>query len=73
MDWNDVELRVFSTDDASVAGLFALPKDSLRTINLSSSNGRSALAEDPLRGKVRWRITRFEKLSSHRTESHGSL
>jgi len=61
MDWNDVELRVFSTDDASASGLFALPNDSLRTINLRSSNGRSTLAEDPLRGKVRWRITRFEK------------
>lgn len=61
MDWNDVELRVFSTDNAPVMGLFALPNDLLRTLNLRSSNGAFALTEDPLRGKVKWRITRFDK------------
>jgi alpha-D-xyloside xylohydrolase len=61
IDWNDVELRVFSTDNAPVTGLFALPDGALQPINLRSSGAGFALAQDPLRGKVKWRITRFER------------
>ncbi len=61
MDWKDVELRIFSTDKEPITGLFALPKGALQTISLSPSTGGFALVEDPLRGKVKWRITRFAR------------
>jgi alpha-D-xyloside xylohydrolase len=59
MDWANVELRVFSTDNAAVQGLFALPDGALQTIDLHPATGGFALVADPLRGKVKWRITRF--------------
>jgi hypothetical protein len=61
MDWTDVELRIFSTDTAAVAGLFALPDGVLQPIDLRPSAGGFELVKDPLRGKVRWRITRFDR------------
>jgi alpha-D-xyloside xylohydrolase len=57
IDWKNVELRVFSTDDAPAAGLFALPDGEVRTLNLKGSAGAYALRDDPLRGRVNWRVT----------------
>ena len=59
IDWKNVELRVFSTDDAAVAGLFALPQGGLQPLNLSGSPGGYALQGDPLRDRVKWQVTRF--------------
>lgn len=61
MDWNNVELRVFSTDNSPVSGLFALPEQDLLSINLVPSPGGFVLKEDPLRGKVKWEIRQFDK------------
>jgi alpha-D-xyloside xylohydrolase len=61
LDWNNVELRVFSTDDSPVSGLFALPGGDRLSISLVPSRGGFVLKEDPLRGKVKWQITRFDK------------
>ena len=61
MDWTDVELRVFSTDNAPVAGLFALPDGALQPISFRPSARGFELVDDPLRGKVKWRITRFDR------------
>jgi alpha-D-xyloside xylohydrolase len=59
IDWKDVELRVFSTDNTPVSGWFALPDRALQSISLRFSGNSFALADDPLRGKVQWRVTRF--------------
>ena len=59
IDWRNVELRVFSTDDAPASGLFALPDGDVRALNLKGSAGAYALQSDPLRGRVSWRVTRF--------------
>ena len=59
IDWRNVELRVFSTDDAAASGLFALPDGGVQSLNLKSSAGAYALEGDPLRGRVRWQVTRF--------------
>jgi alpha-D-xyloside xylohydrolase len=56
MDWNNIELRVFSTDNGPVLGLFALPQGDLSTINLKGGARGFTLAADPLGGKVRWQI-----------------
>jgi alpha-D-xyloside xylohydrolase len=58
MNWNNVELRVFATDNASISGLFALPNENLQTLNLDARQNDFVLRNDPLRGKVKWRIVR---------------
>jgi alpha-D-xyloside xylohydrolase len=59
IDWNDVELRVFSTDGAQSSGLFTTPQGALETIRVASTGqGGFAVQNDPLKGKVRWRVTR---------------
>ena len=60
MDWTNVELRVFSSDNAPVSGLFAMPGGDLLSLNLIQDAGGFALKDDLLRDKVKWRITRFE-------------
>ena len=59
MNWNDIELRVFSTNNSAVAGLFALPQGDLQTLRLEPAPNGLALKDDPLRGKVKWQIRRF--------------
>ena len=56
MDWNNVELRVFSTDNAAVTGLFTRPDSGLQTLSLLSRGRTFALGEDPQAGKVKWDI-----------------
>jgi alpha-D-xyloside xylohydrolase len=60
INWNDVELRVFSTDNAQVSGLFSLPQGNLQTLRLDGSQQGFTLKDDPLKGKVKWQIKRFE-------------
>jgi alpha-D-xyloside xylohydrolase len=60
MNWSDIELKVFSTDLSSATGLFSLPQGKLQTLNLDADRRGFALKDDPLRGQVKWRITRVE-------------
>jgi len=57
MDWDNVELRVFSTDAAPVTGFFTRPNSELQTLTLLPRARSFALREDPQNGKVRWEIT----------------
>src|SRR5215212_3143040 len=59
IDWKNVELRVFSTDDAAASGRFALPQGGVQSLNLTGSASGYALQADPLRGQVKWQVTRF--------------
>jgi alpha-D-xyloside xylohydrolase len=58
MDWNEVELRTFATDNAQSSGLFSLPGGDLVDLKVDSAPRGGSLKADPLNGKVRWRITR---------------
>lgn len=60
MDWNNVELRVFSTDNSPVTGLFSLPQGSLQSLRLDTDQNGFVMKNDPLAGKVKWQIRRFE-------------
>lgn len=60
INWNDVELKVFSTDKENVSGLFALPNDKLQTLELNQSNGKYVLKNDFSRGKIKWKVNLFE-------------
>jgi alpha-D-xyloside xylohydrolase len=60
MDWNNVELRVYSSaDNAPASGLFALPQGNLQTLNLNATPRGYVIQNDPLKGKVNWQINRF--------------
>ena len=54
IDWQHVELRVFSTDGQASTGQFALPNGDVQTLRVEG--GR--LVADPLAGRVQWRVTR---------------
>jgi len=56
MDWNNVELRVFSTDNTPATGLFTKPGGELQTLSLVTRARGFALREDPQAGKVKWDI-----------------
>ena len=56
MNWNNVELRVFSTDSAAVTALFTRPGGDLQTLSLVPRARSFALREDPQAGKVKWDI-----------------
>ena len=58
MNWTEIELRVFGAGDAPVTGLFAPPNGELYRLELRPGAAGYALAMDPLRGRVHWRIAR---------------
>jgi alpha-D-xyloside xylohydrolase len=62
MDWDNVELRVFSTDSAPVSGLFTRPDSGVQTLSLTPSGSSYVLGNDPQAGKVKW-IVRTQTLT----------
>ena len=58
IDWNHIELRVFSTDNAPATGWFAMPQGNLQTLKLEASPQGFTLRDDPLKGRVTWQIKR---------------
>ncbi|HEV7990422.1 MAG TPA: TIM-barrel domain-containing protein [Gemmatimonadaceae bacterium] len=54
IDWKNVELKVYSSDGAAAEGTFILPGGTVQTLRVNGS----ALVNDPLAGKVTWRVTR---------------
>jgi len=58
MDWDNVELRVFSTDNAEVKGLFTRPGGDVQTLALVPRGRSFVLAQDPQAGKVKWTIAK---------------
>jgi alpha-D-xyloside xylohydrolase len=56
MDWNNVELRVFSTGGEPVSGLFTRPDSGVQTLSLIPRGNSFALRNDPQAGKVKWTI-----------------
>jgi alpha-D-xyloside xylohydrolase len=56
MDWDNVELRVFSTDAAPVTGVFTRPGSDVQPLSLVPRARAFALREDPQAGKVKWEV-----------------
>ncbi|HET7113744.1 MAG TPA: TIM-barrel domain-containing protein [Pyrinomonadaceae bacterium] len=61
MDWDNVELRVFSTDNAPAKGLFTRPGGAVQTLSLVPRGRSFVLQEDPQAGKVKWTINRVNQ------------
>ena len=58
MDWDNVELRVFSTDAEPLNGLFTRPGSGVQTLSLVPRGSSFVLRDDPQAGKVKWTINR---------------
>jgi len=58
MDFSKIELVVYATDtQKSVKGLICLPSDNkLHSLSLTKKDGKFVLDNDPLKGKVSWKI-----------------
>ncbi len=59
MDWDNVELRVFSTDNADAKGLFTRPGGEVQTLTLVPRGRSFVLAQDPQAGRVNWRVEKM--------------
>jgi len=61
MDWSNLELVVFATDRNQADGLVCLPTERvLHRITCIRKDSQWHLAQDPLAGKVAWRIRPFD-------------
>lgn len=59
INWKEIELRVFSSDQASATGLFTTPDSGVQSITTNGSPSGYVLKEDPTRGQVKWQIKHF--------------
>jgi alpha-D-xyloside xylohydrolase len=58
MDWSNLELKVYSTNDEPASGKIYLPdSDEVTTVTVSSENGGYELEEDPFDGSVDFEIS----------------
>jgi alpha-D-xyloside xylohydrolase len=59
MDWRELDLVVYAQEAGEAEGHVCLSQDGvLHPLRLRPENGAYALVEDPLAGRVRWRIAR---------------
>ena len=57
MDWREIELLVFGTEAHTAEGSLCLPdEDTLHPLRLEREGDDFVLKEDPLQGKVEWKI-----------------
>lgn len=56
IDWNNIELKVFSTDGRPVSATFALPEGTLQKMELNYSGKSYVLKNDFSNGKIKWTI-----------------
>ncbi len=57
IDWQEIDLAVFGAEGSAARGLFCLPEDGvLHILRLERTGEDLTLQDDPLEGRVRWRI-----------------
>ncbi|HER07395.1 MAG TPA: alpha-xylosidase, partial [Bacteroides sp.] len=60
MDWSRLDLVVYTTGNQAAGGLVCLPEDNeLHEIALQLSGNKYRLTEDPLDGRVTWKIRTY--------------
>jgi alpha-D-xyloside xylohydrolase len=63
MDWSHLELEVFARNAQTVTGLVCLPADNeLHELTLTKEGTAFKLTDDPLAGKVTWKIIQAENV-----------
>ncbi|MCF7803074.1 MAG: alpha-xylosidase [Candidatus Marinimicrobia bacterium] len=60
MDWSELQLVVFSSDDEDVQAKVCLPEQDLKTVWLSASKDGYTVSDDPFGGEVEWTVRRFD-------------
>jgi alpha-D-xyloside xylohydrolase len=61
IDWNNIELVVYSASTDEASGYICLPSDNvLRAISIRKNNNNYVLTNDPLKGLVKWNIHSFK-------------
>jgi alpha-D-xyloside xylohydrolase len=61
LDWTQIELRVFSSDDQPVSGYFSLPDGNPLEMRLVKDGQGYNLQRDPFEGKVDWKIVQVRQ------------
>lgn len=62
MDWSKLELTVYAQDAKTAKGIVCLPSDQvLHPVSLVKSGNGFKLENDPLAGKVNWKVKIFSK------------
>ncbi|MBN1514959.1 DUF4968 domain-containing protein [Candidatus Sumerlaeota bacterium] len=61
MDWSQIELCVYSSDNAPAYSLFAMPGGELETLEVDADRDTPRLQSDPLADQVNWTISHFKK------------
>jgi len=62
MDWSKLELDVFATNTTRARGLICLPSDQIvHELQMTKQGNSFKLDQDPLDGKVSWKIDRFDQ------------
>jgi len=62
IDWNNLELDVYSTANTVAKGYVCLPSDNLlREITTIYKNGKYSVNNDPYSGKVKWIIQSYKE------------
>jgi alpha-D-xyloside xylohydrolase len=62
IDWNNLELVVYSTDNNVARGYVCLPSDNvLHEITSAIKNGKYSINNDPYNGKVKWMIQSYKE------------
>ena len=57
MDWREIEVRVFGAEASTAEGTVCLPEDGVpRALRLERAGEGFVPIDDPLEGKVAWRI-----------------
>ncbi|MDP8950768.1 MAG: hypothetical protein M3N18_00725 [Actinomycetota bacterium] len=60
MNWQEIELVAFGAENPTAEGLVCLPEDEvLHPLRLERGRDGYTLKDDPLRGRVEWRIRAF--------------
>jgi alpha-D-xyloside xylohydrolase len=64
MDWSKLELVTYTTGSGNPSGLVCLPTDNqLHSISMKGSAGKFRITNDPLKGKVTWKIVPSQRRS----------
>jgi alpha-D-xyloside xylohydrolase len=64
MDWSKLDLVVYAADAQKAQGLVCLPSDNkLCSLSLTKKKSAFVLDNDPLKGKVVWKIQSYTEYS----------
>lgn len=63
IDWNNLELTIYSTANGSTRAHICLPSDNiLHEITITGANGKYTVTDDPYKGKIKWKIQSYKEM-----------